>query len=59
MVGPFDHVGVDMLQLPRTKRGNKYVVVFMDYMMKWPEAYAVPDQIAPPIAKLFVGELKQ
>ena len=32
--GPFDRVGVDVLQLPRTKRGNRYAVVMMDYLTK-------------------------
>ena len=40
----FDRVGVDVLQLPRTRRGNRYAVVFVDYLTKWPEVYAVSDQ---------------
>ena len=52
--GPFDMVGVDVLQLPRTKRGNRYAVVFMDYLTKWPEVYATADQTAPTIARLLV-----
>ena len=55
--GPFDMVGVDVLQLPKTKRGNRYAVVFMDYLTKWPEVYAVPDQTAPTLARLFVEEV--
>ena len=47
-------VGVDVLQLPKTKRGNKYAVVFMDYLTKWPEVFAVPDQTAPTIAQLLI-----
>ena len=31
--------------------GNKYAIVFMDYLTKWPEA---EDQTAPTIAKLLV-----
>ena len=52
--GPFDMVGVDVLQLPKTKQGNRYAVVFMDYLTKWPEVFAVPNQTAPTIAKLLV-----
>ena len=55
--GPFHRVGVDILQLPLTARGNKYVVVFMDYLTKWPEAFAVPDQRMETIAKLFVEHI--
>ena len=55
--GPFHRVAVDVLQLPHTSNGNCYVVVFMDYLTKWPEAFATPDQKAETIAKLFVEEI--
>jgi hypothetical protein len=42
--GPFHHVAVDVLQLPQTTSGNRYVVVFMDCFTKWPEPFAIPDQ---------------
>ena len=54
---PFHRVAVDVLQLPLTTRGNKYVVVFMDYFTKWVEAYAVPDQQAQTIARLLVENI--
>lgn len=46
-----------MLQLPVTKQGNKYAIVFVDYLTKWPEVYAKADQTAPTIARLFVEEV--
>ena len=52
--GPFHTVGVDVLQLPRTFDGNQYAVVFVNYLTKWPEVFAVPDQKAETIARLFV-----
>ena len=55
--GPFHRLGVDVLQLPLTTRGNHYVVVFMDYLTKWPEAFTVPDQKAETIARLLVNEI--
>ena len=54
---PFNRVAVNVLQLPLTTRGNKYVVVFMDYFTKWVEAYAVPDQQAQMIARLLVENI--
>ena len=33
--GPFHRVGVDVLQLPLTTSGNRYVVCFLDYLTKW------------------------
>ena len=56
--GPFDVVGVDILgPLPTTDDGNKYVVVFSDYLSKWPEAFALKDAKAETIARVFVEEL--
>jgi len=55
--GPFHRIAVDVLQLPLTAQGNSYVVTFMDYLTKWPEAFAIPDQKAETIAKLFVEEI--
>jgi len=52
--GPFHRLGVDVLQLPVTHRGNRYVVCFVDYLTKWAEAFAVADQKADTIARLFV-----
>eukprot|EP00762_Andalucia_godoyi_P006395 ANDGO_02858.mRNA.1 Retrovirus-related Pol polyprotein from transposon 412 len=56
--GPFDMVGVDVLgPLTMTERGNKYVVVFSDYLTKWTEAFAVPRADAVTIARLIVEEV--
>lgn len=44
--GPFHRIGVDVLQLPLTVNGNRYVVCFVDYLTKWVEAFAIPDQRA-------------
>ena len=52
--GPFERVGVDVLQLPLTLDGNQYVVVFIDYLTKWVEVFAVPNQKAETIARLLV-----
>ncbi len=32
---PFDRVGVDMLQFPKSKSGNQYAVIFVDHLTKW------------------------
>ena len=46
VAGPFDRVGVDIVQLPRSWRGNQYAVVFIDYLTKWPDVFPVSDQSA-------------
>ena len=55
--GAFDRIGVDVIKFPRTRRGNQYAVVFVDYLTKWPEAFAVPDQSSATVAKLLVEEV--
>ena len=45
------------MQLPKTRQGNRYAAVFIDYLTKWPEVLATPDQTALTIAKLFVEEI--
>ena len=55
--GPFDQVAVDVLQLPISRQGNRYAVIFMDYLTKWPEVFAVQDQTALTIAQLFVEQV--
>ncbi len=39
-------MGVDVLQLPLTLEGNQYAINFIDYLTKWVEVFAVPDQKA-------------
>ena len=55
--GAFDRIGVDVVQFPRTSRRNRYAVVFVDYLTKWPEVYAVPDQSSATVARLLVEEV--
>lgn len=45
------------MELPVTTQGNKHVVVFQDYLTKWPLVYPLPDQKAYRIAKLLVEEI--
>ena len=55
--GPFEMIGVDVLQLPLSHLGNEYAVVFQDYLTKWPEVFAVADQKAQTIAHLLVEQI--
>ena len=55
--GPFERVGVDIMKMPLTERGNQYVIVFMDYLTKWVEAYATEDQTSETIARLLVDNI--
>ena len=55
--GPFHRVGVDVIQFPKSHTGNRYGIVFVDYLTKWPEVFATSDQTALTIAKLFVEQI--
>jgi len=47
-------VGVDVIQFVKSHQGNRYAVVFVDYLTKWPEVFATKDQTALTIAHLLV-----
>lgn len=52
---PWERVGVDFLgPLPITKQGNRYIMVCIDYLSKWVEAFPVPDQTARTTAKVLL-----
>ena len=57
VAGPFDRVGVDVISFPKSRRGNSYAVVFVDYLTKWPEVFPVADQTALTIARLLVTKI--
>ena len=52
--GPFHRVAVDVLQLPLMSSGNKYVVVFLDYLA---EAFPMSDQQASTITRFLVEHI--
>ena len=52
VAGPFDRVGVDVIQYVKSNVGNRYTVVFIDFLTKKPEVYPVADQTTLTIAKL-------
>ena len=55
--GAFDLMAVDVMQLPTTLNGNQYVAVFSEYLTKWVEVFAIPNQRAETIARLFVEQV--
>lgn len=57
VTGAFDRVCVDVVQYHRTRRGNRYAIVSVDYLTKWPELFASPDQYSSRIAKLLVEQI--
>ena len=56
--GAFDRVAVDVLgPFPASNKGNRYIVVFSDYLTRWCEAFPVPSVEATVIACLLVDEI--
>ena len=54
----FDRLACDIIgPFPPSKLGNRYVVVFSEYLTKWVEAFPVPSIEAPVIARLLVDEI--
>ena len=54
---PFQIWGVDIMELPRTRSGNHYVIVFQDFFSKWPLVFPAPDQKTNRIVRLLTEEL--
>jgi hypothetical protein len=50
---PFQIVGVDIMDLPQTLDGNKHVLVFQDYLIKWPMVFPIPDQKTDRIVRIW------
>ena len=42
--------------LPRTDRGNRYILVVADYFTRWTEAYPIQNQEAKTVAQVFVEQ---
>ena len=42
--------------MPRTVRGNRYILTVVDHITKHVEAYPLPDQEAASIARVFLNE---
>ena len=52
---PFTRIAMDVFgPLNRTKAGNKYILVLMDYATKWPEAFALRNVTAETIVNCLI-----
>jgi transposase InsO family protein len=55
---PFEALGIDVLgPLPKTLRGNLYILVVTEYFTRWPMAFAMKNQKASTIATLLVEQV--
>lgn len=52
-----EHVGVDILgPFLVSEAGNGYILIAMDYSIKWPEAYMIPNHSVATMAGKLVEE---
>lgn len=55
---PWQKAAMDILgPLPLTERGNKYILLVVDYFTKYPEGFSLPDQKAETIARVLLEEV--
>ena len=54
---PFQILGVDIMDLPYMEAGNKHVIVFQDYLTKFPLVFPVPDQKTIRLSRLLVEDV--
>ena len=48
---PFQCVGMDFKEMDTSTDGNRYALVFQDYLTKWPEVFPFKDRSATTVAK--------
>ena len=54
---PFKRVAINIVgPLPRTERGNRFILTVVDHFTKQSEAYFLTDQKAPIVARAFLNE---
>ena len=55
---PFEKVGIDLLgPFPLSHKGNKMIIVAVDYLTKWVELKAMPTGKAEDVAEFFVNQI--
>ena len=40
---PFECIGMDIKEFVMRTKGNRYALIFQDYLTKWPEVYPIPN----------------
>ena len=51
---PWEMLAVDVLEVPLSSHGNRYLLVVQDYFTKWAEAFPMPDQTAKRITNILI-----
>lgn len=54
---PMERIALDIIvNLPQTEKGNRHVLVVMDYFTKWAEAFPLPNQESETIADVLISQ---
>ena len=51
---PFEKIAVDILEVPMSDKGNKYIIVIGDYFTKWVEVFPLKSHTAVVVAEILV-----
>jgi len=54
---PFERVGINIMETPQACEENRYMLVIMDYLTKWVEAFPMGNQSSKTIAKLLIDNV--
>ena len=55
---PFEKIGMDLLgPFPLSRKGNRMIIVVVDYLTKWVELRALPTGKAVDVAEFFVSQI--
>jgi hypothetical protein len=55
---PFELVSIDICgPYPETKKGNRYLLTFIDHFSRYSEAIPIPKQDAPTVARALVTDI--
>ena len=54
---PFDKIAIDLITECETSTSeNKYILIIIDHLPGWPEAFPIPDKTADTIVSIFINE---
>ena len=53
---PGESVATELTKMPRSKRGNSYVLVIQDYFNKYVDLYALPDRKSTSVTQNILEE---
>ena len=57
---PFDKIAINLVTKCRTSTsGNKHILILIDHLTRWPEAFPIPDKSADTIVTTFINEYLQ